>query len=517
MAKLRSVTAACLVVLLISCASLPPQTGRTPTYALQNTETTRLGERFAASEHAHPGESAFHLLPGAVDALAARVVLTEAADKSLDLEYYIWHDDLTGRELASAVLHAADRGVRVRVLLDDLGTNADDQLLLALASHPDIEIRLFNPVANRRFKAISSLLDFSRVNRRMHNKALIADNEATILGGRNIGDEYFGASSVVAFGDLDVLMHGPIVHDVSNAFDLFWNSDAAYPIERLTGHPADPAALASLRAKLNQYVAAEHDSPYVVEARQRLAQLVHSDTDYAWGNATLLYDDPSKIARSPSDTQGHLMTRFAALDLTPKRDMFIISPYFVPGDEGVAWIRGLTEKGVGVTVLTNSLASTDVAAVHAGYRRYRKALLAEGVRLYELKPAATEVAASRKKWVFGSSKASLHAKTYVFDRESIFIGSMNLDPRSKTLNTEIGVLCDSPATAGKVIDDVEPQLNQIAWRLELRTDANGGTRIVWLDTADNGAATELDTEPDVSFWRRASVWFLGLLPIESQL
>jgi putative cardiolipin synthase len=518
MAKLRSLSAAFLAVLLIACASLPPQAGRTPSHALQDTEATRLGARFAPDEHAHPGDSAFHLLPDPVDALVARVVLTEEADKSLDLEYYIWHDDLTGRELAAAVLKAADRGVRVRVLLDDLGTNADDQLLLALNSHPNIQIRLFNPVASRRFKTIATALEFSRVNRRMHNKALIADNEAAILGGRNIGDEYFGASNMVAFGDLDVLMHGPIVRDVSNTFDQFWNSDAAYPIDRLAGHAADPAALAAYRATLDQYVATEHDSPYVVEARQRLVQVVHAGgTDYSWGKAMLLYDDPSKIARAPDDTRGHLMTRFAALNLAPQHEMLIISPYFVPGDAGVAWIRGLTERGVRVTVLTNSLASTDVSAVHAGYHRYRKALLEAGVRLYELKPVGTESTGTKRKLIFGSSKASLHAKTYVFDRQSIFVGSMNLDPRSSTLNTEIGVLCDSAAAASQVIDDVEPQLNQLAWRLELRADANGGTRIVWLDTAANGTVTELDTEPDVSFWRRAGVWFLGLLPIESQL
>ena len=229
MARLRNLGAAIVAVLLISCASLPPQTGRTSTYAQQNTETTRLGERYAPEEQAHPSESAFHLLPDGIDALLARVVLTEMADKTLDLEYYIWHRDLTGRALGAAVLRAADRGVRVRLLIDDLGTNADDQVLLAISAHPNIEIRLFNPVASRRFKTIASALEFSRVDRRMHNKALIADNEAAILGGRNIGDEYFGASRAVAFGDLDVLMHGPIVRDISNSFDTFWNSDAAYP------------------------------------------------------------------------------------------------------------------------------------------------------------------------------------------------------------------------------------------------------------------------------------------------
>ncbi|MBP0593921.1 phospholipase D family protein, partial [Paraburkholderia sp. LEh10] len=229
-------------------------------------------------------------------------------------------------------------------------------------------------------------------------------------------------------------------------------------------------------------------------------------------------DRIKSLAANPSVEPGqpHLMTRFAALNLKPTHEMLIISPYFVLGKEGVAWIRDLTAHGVRVTVLTNSLAATDVAAVNAGYQDYRQDLLAAGVRLYELKPVGAPGVKTQKK-LFGSSKASLHAKTYVFDRQSIFIGSMNLDPRSSKLNTEIGVLCDSPAIAGQVIDGVEPKLDLIAWRVEQRTDTNGKSRIVWVDTEGNGTVTEYDSEPDVSFMRRASIWFLGLLPIESEL
>ncbi|WP_027796800.1 phospholipase D family protein [Paraburkholderia acidipaludis] len=517
MKKLHGFIASVLVFVLAACASLPPQSGRTQTFALQDTQSTRLGMVFAPDEQSHPGDSAFHLLQDPVDAIAARVALAQTADRSLDLQYYIWHDDLTGRELAAALLRAADRGVRVRVLLDDLGTNADDQVLLALSSHPNVKIRLFNPVASRRFKSLATALEFSRVDRRMHDKAMIADNEAAILGGRNIGDEYFGASKVFAMGDLDVLMHGPIVRKVSSAFDEFWNGESAYPIEQLMGHPADPSALADYRAKLDEYIKSEHDSPYVVEARQRMVRILDAgDADFSWGQATLLYDDPAKVTRDPNDPQGHLMTRFAALNLKPEHEMLIISPYFVPGKEGVAWIREQTARGVKVTVLTNSLAATDVVAVNAGYQHYREDLLEAGVSLYELKPTGSSKVKSQRGF-FGSSRASLHAKTYVFDRQSIFIGSMNLDPRSSHLNTEIGVLCNSPEIAGQVIDDVEPNLDVGAWRVELRTDADGKHRIVWIDTAENGTVTELDSEPGVSFMRRASIWFLGLLPIESEL
>ncbi|WP_233850341.1 phospholipase D family protein [Paraburkholderia sp. HD33-4] len=517
MTKLQGLVASVLVFLLAACASLPPQSNRTPTFALQNTESTRLGAIFTPEEQSHPGNSAFHLLQDPVDAIVARVVLAETAERSLDLQYYIWHDDLTGRELAAALLAAADRGVRVRVLLDDLGTNADDQVLLALSSHPNMKIRLFNPVASRHFKSLAAALEFSRVDRRMHDKAMIADNEAAILGGRNIGDEYFGASKVVVMGDLDVLVHGPVVRDVSNAFDQFWNAQSSYAIEQLIGHQADPSALAGYRAKLNEYIKSQHDSPYIVEARQRMARvLAAGNVDFSWGQATLLYDDPAKVTRDPNDPEGHLMTRFAALHLEPEHEMLIISPYFVPGKAGVAWIREQTARGVKVTVLTNSLAATDVVAVNAGYQHYREDLLTAGVRLYELKPSGSGKAKAQHRY-FGSSKASLHAKTYVFDRQSVFIGSMNLDPRSSHLNTEIGVLCNSPAIAGQVVDDVEPNLDVIAWRVEQRTDANGKHRIVWIDTAENGTVTEFDTEPGTSFTQRASIWFLGLLPIESEL
>ncbi|MFM0339740.1 phospholipase D family protein [Paraburkholderia fungorum] len=516
MKKCRRLFAVVLLLLLSACASLPPQSARTATHAIAPSTSTRLGAAFTPPKQNHPDDSAFHLLPDGVDALLTRIVLADAADRTLDLQYYIWHDDLTGRHLAAAVLRAADRGVRVRVLLDDLGTGADDQVLLALASHPNVQIRLFNPVASRRFKTLGTALEFGRVNRRMHNKAMIADNEAAIVGGRNIGDEYFGASNDVSFGDLDVLTHGPVVRKVSLAFDEFWNSEAAYPIENLTGHKAEADALPAYRAKLAAFIESQRDTPYVTRVKQRYTETLETqEVDFSWGKATLLYDDPSKITRSPDDPEGHLMSQFETLRIEPAKEMLIISPYFVPGKKGVEWMRKQTGRGVRVTVLTNSLAATDVAAVHAGYQRYRKDLLDAGVHLYELKPAAAEDP-KQKKTMLGSSKASLHAKTYVFDRSSIFIGSMNLDPRSVTLNTEIGVFCQSDALAAQVADGLTPKLDQIAWRVEERPDANGKRRIVWIDTTPTGTETE-HGEPGVSGLKRMGIWFLGFLPIESQL
>ena len=516
MIRLRSWGAILSLLMLAACASLPPQADRAPTHAFTDTDDTRLGVAFRQQAAAHPGQDAFHLLTDPVDALDARVLLADRAERSLDLQYYIWHDDLTGHELADAVMRAADRGVRVRALLDDLGTNADDRKLLEISAHPNIEIRLFNPVASRRFKKLGTLFEFSRVNRRMHNKAMIADNQAAIVGGRNIGDEYFGASSMLEFGDLDVVVHGPVVKDISTEFDTFWNSPYAYPVDTLVGHDAAPGGLERERERLRDYLRAMEDNPYVLEARQRLDRIVHGQgTELSWGHATVLYDDPSKIAHPPKDSDGHLMPQLRALALQPRHDLLIVSPYFVPGKEVVERLRALTARGVRVTVLTNSLASTDVAAVHAGYRRYRSDLVNAGVRLYERRPSGDK--SISKQVIIGSSRASLHAKTYVFDHTSIFIGSMNLDPRSLNLNTEIGVYCESPAIASQVADDLEARLDQIAWRVEARTDPAGSGRLKWVQTDADGKVTEIDHEPEVSAPRRMEVWFLGLFPIESQL
>lgn len=321
---------------------------------------------------------------------------------------------------------------------------------------------------------------------------------------------------MLEFGDLDVVVHGPVVRDISTEFDTFWNSPYAYPIDALVGHDAAPDGLDRERERLRDYLRAMEDNPYVLEARQRLDQIVHGQgTELSWGRATVLYDDPAKIARSPKDSDGHLMPQLRALALRPEQELLIVSPYFVPGKDMVERLHALTARGVRVTILTNSLASTDVAAVHAGYRRYRSALLEAGVRLYERRPSGDK--SISKQVIIGSSRASLHAKTYVFDRKSIFIGSMNLDPRSLNLNTEIGVYCESPAIASEVATDLEPRLDRIAWRVESRTDPAGKGRLKWIQTDADGKVTELDHEPEVSAARRMEVWFLGLFPIESQL
>jgi putative cardiolipin synthase len=515
---MRGLVVAMLALIFSGCASLPDNVARSESHALQDTSETTLGRQSHAAQQTHPGQSGFRPLRSGVDALLARIVLADAAQRSLDVQYYIWHDDLTGRIFANALLRAADRGVRVRVLLDDVGAQANDENLLSIDSHPNIEIRLFNPIASRTFRGISMLTDFSRVNRRMHNKAFVADNQAAILGGRNIGDEYFEASSEVAFGDLDVLTVGPVVENVSTAFDQFWNAPASYPITALLGRSEDSANLIALRAALAAYIEANRDSPYVTHAGNRIAEEARSGQyGFYWGKAHLLYDDPAKISRAPDATEGHLLPQFSGIGSQIHQELLIVSPYFIPGKRGVAWLRGLVARGVRVTVLTNSLAATDVGAVHSGYQRYRDALLEGGVVLYELKPGAAQPAKTEKKSKgYGASRASLHAKSFVFDRRAVFIGSLNLDPRSVQLNTEIGVVCESAPLAGEIAGTLEQNLDSIAWRLERVADPSGNPRIEWVERSETGERRYAN-EPEVSAMRRLSVWFLGLLPIESQL
>jgi putative cardiolipin synthase len=498
------------------CASLPSGIEQAESHALRDTGTTRLAKVRESVLSGHPGESAFLPLPGGVDALLARIALAEAAERALDVQYYIWHNDLTGRHFAHALLRAADRGVRVRVLIDDVGAKANDDVLVALDAHPNIEIRLFNPVASRTFRTLGAFGDMERLNRRMHNKSFIADNQAAILGGRNIGDEYFGAGDVT-FTDLDVLTFGPVVGEVSDAFDAYWNATSSIPVAALDVRKDAAHELGEVRAALAAFIEEQRESPYVANARQSLDRFELSGRKgVSWGKAHVLHDDPAKVTRDREDAKGRLLPQFRELGLAIEREVLIVSPYFIPGDAGVAWLTALVARGVRVTVLTNSLAATDVGAVHAGYQRYRERLLEGGVRLYELKPDAPVGAQARSekdkdKPGFGSSRASLHAKTFVFDRHSVFIGSLNLDPRSIQLNTEIGVVCESASLAAGLAAGIESKLDTAAWRLER---VAGG--IEWVER-DGLAERRYGSDPGVGAWTRFSVWFLALLPIESQL
>lgn len=505
-------------LLITGCASLPVDYERAESHALQDTGATRLGQAAQGPLRAHPGQNAFRPLSDGTDALLARIYLADAAERSLDLMYFVWQDDRVGRYLADALLRAADRGVRVRLLLDDIGSHLDDKVLMALAGHPNIEVRLFNPIASRGYRRLGMLTDFQRINRRMHNKAFVADNQRAILGGRNVGAEYFDAHDDWNFEDLDVLTAGPVVGEVSAVFDLYWNAPVVYPIEALTGMRHESASLDALRTRLAGFVTSQGNTPYSDAARSRAADVLSiANGEVFWGPAHVLFDQPSKVTQTRTNTEGHLLPQFAALGLPLESELTIVSPYFIPGDAGADWLTGLARRGVKVTVLTNSLASTNVAMVHGAYKRYRGRLVDGGIRLYELRPDAFRAGVDNPdEQDIDSTEAALHAKTFFLDRREVFIGSLNLDPRSIQLNTEIGVVCESAPMVEALLGRLEPRLDRIAWRVERVVDDSKASRIVWLETSDRSVQQRFE-EPEVSVWRRFRVWFLGLLPIESQL
>ena len=514
MRSLRAFLALSLAFFLAACATLPATVQRPPSSAFTSTDDTRLGQALAPELAAHPGLTGILPLIDPREAFAARMTLAQAAERSLDMQYYIWRGDTTGQLLFEAAWAAAERGVRVRLLIDDNNTSGLDGTLAVLDAHPKLEVRLFNPFANRGLRAGDFALDFSRVNRRMHNKSFTADNQAAIVGGRNVGDEYYGADQQFGFQDLDVVTVGPVVREVSRQFDLYWNSEAAYPAAALLGPPpADAAArLLAQWAKLRQqpqtqqYLEAVRQTPLMREVAARRLP-------FEWANAHVVSDLPSKV-RAPGGREQHLLM-FPLLREAmgePRRELDLVSPYFVPGAEGAQELAALARRGVVVRVLTNSLAATDVAAVHAGYARYRKELLAGGVVLYELKPGAApppRPEEERRLNPSGSSAASLHAKTFAVDRSRVFVGSLNLDPRSVHLNTEMGVVIDSPILArrlGVQIDQVVPTL-----AYEVRLPRGGGME--WIERGPEGE-TRYRSEPDTSGLRRLWVEFLSLLPIE---
>ena len=517
------------VVLLTGCVSLPIDYPRTESHADVHTSDTRLGRAVTPLVDQHSGLTGVYPIARGLDAFAARIVLAEAAQRTLDMQYFSWHRDTTGRLLADAVLRAADRGVRVRLLLDDVGTAADDLVLLLLDAHPGIELRLFNPLANRGARTASFLGDFARANRRMHNKSFTADSQVTILGGRNIGDEYFEAQPDVDFRDRDLVAIGPVVSQVSSQFDLYWNSDAAIPISALRRDHPSADDVAKARAELQAFVETQRSGVYADAVRGSVivAELTRRSLALSWGSGTVLYDDPAKIGTDSTERGTHLAPKLRQELDAVREEIILVSPYLVPGDEGVALLLRMRERGVRVRILTNSLASTDVTAVHSGYQRYRRPLLEAGVELYEVKPTARrgEDRARRqdgeaegiRHGLSRSRKAALHAKSMVFDRSLVFVGSMNLDPRSLYVNTEIGVLVRNPEVARLLAEEFDRAVAVSAYRLVLsRSDDESASRVEWV-TRENSAEVRYTSEPLASAWQRFKVWFLSLLPIEPLL
>jgi putative cardiolipin synthase len=494
------------------CAGLPTLEGRTQSPAI-DTDGTRLGRALSARVAAHPGMSGVHLLADSLNAFAARALLARAADRTLDVQYYIWHEDTTGMLLFAALREAAGRGVRVRLLLDDAGTRGIDGTLAALDAHPNIEVRLFNPFVPRKPRAIGFLTDFSRANRRMHNKSFTADGRATIVGGRNIGDEYFGATDGILFMDLDVLAVGPVATDVTSDFDRYWSSGSSYPVDRIlaAATPAQSDALAASECRLADDPAAQ---AYLQRVRQStfLNDLIEGRLAMEWAPVRMVSDDPAK-GLSMAVPETSLTHELRQIIGDPRERIDLVSAYFVPTKAGVEAFAVHARRGVEIRILTNALEATDVAVVHAGYAKHRKHLLKAGVKLYEvrLQPGSSSVR-ERSMLAESSSGSSLHAKTFSIDSNRVFVGSFNFDPRSIHLNTELGFVIDSPLIAKEISTRLEQQMPEHAYQVLLSEEG----AVYWLEQS-GGRLIRHDVEPGTSIWLRAGVWFMSLLPIDWML
>jgi putative cardiolipin synthase len=514
---LFEVLASCLVVIALATTAAFYSYGRfarrakgEPSSALPvRDDATPLDRELAPLLRNHDGATGLVLLSDNRHAFEMRVLTARNAGRSLDLQYYYWCEDLTGNLLAREILAAADRGVRVRMLIDDINTRGNDTSYLALDSHPHIEVRLFNPSRNRSNglrRGLELALRAFKTTRRMHNKSWIADGRLAIVGGRNIGDAYFGAAKITNFHDMDLLFVGKSLRSVQDIFDDFWNSAVAIPIGALS-RPIS-RRLHTLNGPKNCTIATDAE-PYL----QHLAKLDSCDGllraagQLSWTTEVEVVSDPAEKAWAVGQ-KSWLADRIYKTIETARDELRIVSPYFIPGDRGVDALRRLSKGGVAVSVLTNSLAATDVVAVHGAYASYRKPLLRSGVELFELRPDMPAQRAS----LFGSKGASLHTKAFTVDRRTGFIGSFNFDPRSASLNTEMGVLFSDRTLVEQVNSVVHQQTTSAsAFRVSLIDD-----RVAWSDHAKIGDAPGV-CEPSASRWRRFAAGVIRILPLESQL
>ncbi|HEX5788388.1 MAG TPA: phospholipase D family protein [Woeseiaceae bacterium] len=509
-----------IILLLVSpvfigaCAGIDFDYPRTPSTVIDDTAGTRLAGKYAAEAAQHPaGQSGFHELPNGIDALAARLLLAEQAEKSIDLQYYLIKDDLVGRAFLHALVRAADRGVRVRFLLDDMFTSGYDPGMAALDHHPNVEIRIFNPF-NRGFagRPLGAIADFGRVNRRMHNKSFTVDNQVTIIGGRNIAAEYFAAREDVNFGDLDVIGIGPVVTDVSEMFDLYWNHETALPVGAFYEGRSDPEGdLEQVRTRLARAYEDVPNSRYAEAVLDRYTAFARAGTeDFRWSDYRLVYDSPDKGLKEQADDTKLIAQELLEELVRAERQLIIVSPYFVPRKWGTDALNARAAQGIDVIVITNSLAANNQFSVHGGYAPARKPLLEGGVKIYEARPDS-EVAGAELVAATGA-KATLHTKAFIVDRDEAFIGSFNFDPRSANLNTEMGVVIRDPVLATEMADRVFARLKSDAYELFLD---DGDLR--WRGWDRDGRPFVEDKEPQTSWWDRFVAGFMRVLPIRSQL
>lgn len=507
------------VLLLAGCAT--QVVPRPTSYVLPAHDSPLASQLRELAAERSPGHSGFRLLSASNEAFAARMKMIRAAQVSLDVQYYIVHDGLTTRALVNELLEAADRGVRVRVLLDDLTSDGSDYRIATLAAHPNVLIRVFNPLhlgrSNILTRSLGRLLNLSQQHRRMHNKLILADGSLAIVGGRNLGDEYFDADQTLNFTDIDLLGAGPVAAQLAISFDQYWNHSLSVPIQQFLRRPPSVDELAEARRQLDDYLETERargDPRYrklLVEQRQTtLDQWLRELT---WAPSEALWDHPDKISAEGMPDPSLLLTSQLQPTLdNVRQELTLVSAYFVPTDEGVDYFARLAEADVDIQVLTNSLEATDVPAVHGGYAPYRHELLRLGVRLFELRRQPDQEARFS---LSGDSESSLHSKAAIFDRQSVFLGSLNFDPRSVLWNTEVGILVHSPELASEAHQlTLEGTAPAISYEVRL-IETDGRERLIWI-AEDHGRRVVLHKEPG-GLWRRLNAWIADVIGLERML
>lgn len=517
-----------IAFLLNGCATLPPGSSfpKTPSVAFDHPEETPLGRTFLAMARDHGGDSGFHIVNRGGDGFVIRAQMIDAAERSIDLQYYIFRGDQTGRLLAEALLRAADRGVRVRILVDDADREDGDRKIAALQAHPNIEIRIFNPLAYRgsvtAFRYAEFVFNKSRLDYRMHNKLFVVDNAAALLGGRNVGNGFFQLDSDVQFGDDDMFSVGPVVKQLSATFDDYWNSTLAIPAQAL--EPTRQARLAAFRQEMagphKKLVINGVDCADLMASGLPLAAVRSGALPLVWAHAQVVCDSPYKADVESGKVPGRLMYRDVFKRMEEVRtELLMITPFLVPGADGMRLVRDLRERGVQVRILTNSLVSAPVPVAQTGYMRSRRALLRVGVELHEVRAElGSPKGSGEPRKMTRYTAYSLHAKIYVFDRESLYVGSMNFDQRSMHLNTEVGLIIDSPELARQAAKRFEAMADlKNSYTVLLQGESPGGrARLVWR-TEEGGEVVNYAREPARSGWQRFKVDSMSLLPLDKEL
>ncbi|MBE2275043.1 MAG: phospholipase D family protein [Rhodobacteraceae bacterium] len=485
---------------------LPSLEGRTVSKSLAPDPQTPLARAILPAAAAHPALTGIRPLWKGIDAYAARILLARAARQSIDARYYIWQRDRTGLPLLAELKAAAERGVRVRLLVDDNGTPGMDSDLAAMNALPNFEVRVFNPFSLRRPRLLSYPLDFPRINRRMHNKSFTVDGVATIVGGRNVGDIYFARDADTQYSDFDVMATGAAVTAVAGDFDAYWNSGSAYPHELLVNPPADASGFEAALADVADDPESEDYARAVAEG-QLVTSMLSGTLQFDWVPARLLSDDPAKaLGEAPAGTL--VANALGALLGNARESLDVISAYFVPGREGTERLAFAARQGIRVRVLTNGLEATDVLPVHAAYGKYRKPLIEAGVEVHELKRNPGTENDREKLGLLGSSGASLHAKVFAIDGKAVFVGSFNFDPRSIWLNCEMGLWIESPTMAASVASTLAAGTGELAWQVGL-ADGN----LTW-SARNDGVPVVTTDEPGTNAFKRAALAVLAWLPVE---